>query len=49
MKQRENERLLLLVRFTVKLAFVLTEGNTLFWTFYFKTNRKSIGSSKKRY
>ena len=36
------------VTFTVKLelVFVLTFGNAFSKGFYFKTNRKSIGSSK---
>ena len=37
--------------FTAKfgLVFVLALENTFLWRFHFKTNRKSRGSSKKRY
>ena len=47
----KNEWLLLSVTFTTKLefVFVLTFENAVSWSFYFKANRKSIGSSKKRY
>ena len=43
--------MLLLTNFTAKcqLAFVLTQENTYFKRFYFKTNRKALGSSKSRY
>ena len=46
----KNEWLLLSVTFTVKLelVFVLTFENAFSWSFHFKANRKSIGSSKKR-
>ena len=33
----------------VKIVFVLTQGNALSQRFHFKTNRNSIGSSKKIY
>ena len=47
----KNEWLLLSASFTAKfeLVFVLTMENTFSLRFHFKTNRKSIGSSKKRY
>ena len=39
------------VRFTAKfeLVFVLTQENVFAQRFHFKANRKSMGSSKKRY
>ena len=52
MKLTENEeRLLLSASFMAKfeLVLVLTQENTFTQRFYFKTNRKSIGSSKKQY
>ena len=47
----KNECLLLSVTFTakLKLAFVLTFESAFSYSFHFKANRKSIGSSKKRY
>ena len=47
----KNEWLLLSVTFTAKFeyVFVLTFENTFFQGCHFKTNRKSIDSSKKRY
>ena len=47
----KNEWLLLSVTFTEKLelVFVLTFENAFSQSFHFKANRKSIGSSKKRY
>ena len=46
----KNEWLLLSVTFTAKLEldFALSE-NAFSKSFHFKANRKSIGSSKKRY
>ena len=49
---RQNEKWLLLsASFTPKfeLFLVLTRENAFSLWFYFKTNRKSIGSSKKLY
>ena len=47
----KSEWLLLSVTFTVKLqlVFVLTFENTFSYSFHFKANRKSLGSSKKAY
>ena len=45
----KNRWLLLSVTFTAKLEFVLTFENGFSYGFHFKANRKSIGSSKKRY
>ena len=47
----KNECLLLSVTFTAKLelAFVLTFESAFSYSFHFKANRKSIGSSKKWY
>ena len=47
----KNEWLLLSVTLTAKLelVFVLTFENVLSYSFHFKANRKSVGSSKKRY
>ena len=47
----KNEWLLLSVTFTEKLqlVFVLTFENTFSYSFHFKANRKSLGSSKKVY
>ena len=47
----KNEWLLLPARFMAKLGlvFVLTLENAFSLRFHFKTNRKSIGSSKKLY
>ena len=47
----KNEWLLLSITFTAKLelVFVLKFENAFPLSFHFKTNRKSIGSSKKRY
>ena len=47
----QNEWLLLSVTFTAKLEldFVLTFENAFSYSFHFKANRKSIGSSKNRY
>ena len=46
----KNEWLLLSVAFAAKLelVFVLTFENAFSESFHFKTNRKSIGSCKKR-
>ena len=46
----KNEWLLLRASFTAKfgLVFVLILENNFFQKFHFKTDRKSIGSSKKR-
>ena len=47
----KNEWLLLSVAFAAKfeLVFVLTFENAFSESFHFKTNRKSIGSCKKRF
>ena len=47
----KNEWTLLSARFTAKfeLVFVLTLEKAFSWRFHFKANRKSIGSSKKRW
>ena len=47
--ESKNERLLLSIAFTVKpeLVFVLTFKTAFSESFHFKSNRKSIGSSKK--
>ena len=47
----KNDWLLLSVTVTAKLelVFVLTFENAFSKSFHFKANRKSIGSSKKRY
>ena len=47
----KSEWLLLSARFTAKfeLVFVLTLENDFSYRFHFKANRKSKGSSKKRY
>ena len=47
----KNEWLFLSASFTAKfeLVFVLTLENNFSQRFHFKANRKSIGSSKKRY
>ena len=49
--ESKNEWLLLSVALTTKLelVFVLTFENAFSESFHFKANRKSIGSSKKRY
>ena len=50
-KYTKNDRLLILESFLRKfvLVFILTQKNALSWRFQFKANRKSIGSSEKRY
>ena len=47
----KNEWLLYSASFTAKfeLVFVLTMENAFSYRLHFKANRKSIGSSKKRY